>query len=95
HRRHGLLFTTPVTLVALTGLPLLARRRPRLALAVGWTAAALLLFFSRYELWYTSAYGNRFLLPVVALAALPLASLCEWAAGLLRRPAETPGAPRA
>ncbi len=92
-RRHGLLFTTPVTLVALAGLPLLARRRPRLALAVGWTAAALLLFFSRYELWYTSAYGNRFLLPVVAMAALPLAALCEWAAALLQRPRETPGTP--
>lgn len=84
-RRHGLLPTTPLTLVSLAALPLLARRRPRLALAVGMTAAALLLFFSRYELWYTSAYGNRFLMPVVALAALPLAALGEWAAARARR----------
>jgi len=87
-REHGLLPTTPVTLLSLAALPLLARRRPRAALAVGWTAAALLLFFSRYQLWDTSAFGNRFLMPVVALAALPLAALCDWAAARLRaRPA--------
>ncbi len=85
-REHGLLPTTPVTLLSLAALPLLARRHPRPALAVGWTAAALLLFFSRYELWDASAYGNRFLMPVVALAALPLAALCEWAAARLSRP---------
>jgi hypothetical protein len=83
-RRHGLLPTTPITLVSLAALPLFARRRPRLALAVGFIAAALLLFFSRYELWYTSTYGNRFLLPLVALGALPLAALCEWAAAQVR-----------
>ena len=84
-REHGLLPTTPVTLVGLAGLPLLARRRPRLAFAVGWTAVALLLFFARYRFWDSSDYGNRFLLPLVALAAVPLATLCERAAALLRR----------
>jgi hypothetical protein len=56
-------------------------------LAVAWTAAALLLFFARYELWQASAYGNRFLLPLVALGALPLATLAEWAAAKVRRAA--------
>ncbi len=84
-RAHGLLPTTPITLVSLAGLPLLARRRPRLAFAVAVAAAALLLLFSRYRFWYTSDYGNRFLLPLVALAALPLAALCEWVAGKVRR----------
>jgi hypothetical protein len=84
-REHGLLPTTPITLVSLAALPLLARRHRRLAFAVAFASAALLLLFSRYQLWYTSEYGNRFLMPLVALAALPLAALCEWAADKLRR----------
>jgi hypothetical protein len=58
-------------------LPLLARRWPAAALAVAWTAVVLLLFYARYDWWWTSEYGNRFLMPAVVLAALPLAVLAE------------------
>lgn len=73
--RRGLLWTAPVALVGLAALPLLWRRRRRLALAVLWVAVALPLVYARYDWWWTSEFGNRFLLPVVALAAVPLAAL--------------------
>lgn len=76
-QRRGLLWTAPLALVALAALPLLARRRPAAALAVAWTALVLLLFYARYDWWWTSEYGNRFLMPAVVLAALPLAALAE------------------
>jgi len=75
--RRGLLSTAPIALVGLAALPLLWRRRWRLALAVGWVALALLLLYARYDWWWTSEYGNRFLLPLVVLAALPLAAALE------------------
>jgi len=76
-QRRGLLWTAPLALVALAALPLLARRRPAAALAVAWTALVLLLFYARYDWWWTSEYGNRFLMPAVVLAALPLAVLAD------------------
>jgi hypothetical protein len=74
---HGLLFTSPITLLALLGIPALARRDRRLALYTSGTMLALFAFFSCYRLWSASHYGNRFLLPVVVLAALPLAAGLE------------------
>jgi 4-amino-4-deoxy-L-arabinose transferase-like glycosyltransferase len=76
-RQRGLLWTAPLALVALAALPLLGRRHPAAALAVAWIAVALLLFYARYDWWWTSEYGNRFLLPAVVLSALPLAALAE------------------
>lgn len=75
--RRGLLWTAPIAVVGLVALPLLARRRPRWGLAVGWVAVILPLLYARYDWWWTSEYGNRFLLPLVALACLPLAGLIE------------------
>jgi hypothetical protein len=66
-----------MALVGLAALPLLARRRPAAALAVAWCAVALLVFYARFDWWWTSEYGNRFLMPAVVLAALPLAALAE------------------
>jgi hypothetical protein len=74
-----LLFTTPVTLLSLLGIPALALRDKRMALYVSGTTIAIYLFFARYRLWDSSHYGNRFLFPLVVLAALPLAAAVDWA----------------
>jgi hypothetical protein len=72
--QHGLLLTSPITLLSLLGLPALARRDRRAALYVAGTSLAIFLFFSVYRLWSSSHFGNRFLFPLVILAALPLAA---------------------
>jgi hypothetical protein len=84
-RRHGLLATSPITLLALLGLPALARRDRKTALYVGGTMLALFGFFSCYRLWAASHYGNRFLLPLVVLAALPLAAAFDELARIIHR----------
>jgi len=85
-RTHGLLFTSPVTLLALAGLPALWRRRPRLAAHVAASSGALFLVFSTYDQWDASHYGNRFLMPLAAAMTVPLA------AGLDRLAARRPTA---
>lgn len=76
-RAHGLLFTSPITLLAMFGLYPLSRRNPRLALYLLATFVMIFLFFSTYGQWRASHYGNRFLMPVVILATVPLASLLD------------------
>lgn len=76
-RKLGLLFTTPVTLLALVGLPLLARRDRRAALYLGGTLLLIFLLFSKYQWWNASHRGNRFLMPIVVLATIPLAVLID------------------
>ena len=66
-RSQGLVFTSQATLLALIGVVCLARRRPRLALHVAVTSLALFVFYSHYREWHASDYGNRFLMPAVAL----------------------------
>jgi hypothetical protein len=78
--RHGLLLTSPVTIPSLIGLAILWRRSATYAAGLGLSSLALFLFFSSYRLWNESHYGNRFLMPIIALAAIPLASLLEWGA---------------
>jgi hypothetical protein len=74
---HGLLFSSPITLPSLAGLFLLARRHRALAWYLGGSSLALFLFFTTYDQWDASHYGNRFLMAVIALAAMPLAVLLE------------------
>jgi hypothetical protein len=81
---HGLLYSSPITLPSLAGLFLLARRHRALAWYLAGSSLALFLFFSMYDQWDASHYGNRFLMPVIALAAIPLAVLLEKAAALTR-----------
>jgi hypothetical protein len=70
----------PVTIPSLIGLAILWRRSATYAAGLGLSSLALFLFFSSYRLWNQSHYGNRFLMPIIALAAIPLASLLEWGA---------------
>jgi hypothetical protein len=85
HPTQGLLATSTVTLVSWLGFAALVRRHRRLALAIAFGSAALILFFAGYQLWDSSHYGNRHLMPVVALAALPLGALLDAAFGFFRR----------
>jgi hypothetical protein len=72
----GLFVLTPVTLVAIAALPLLARRggQPREAATIAALAIALLLYNAAYYLpfgGYTP--GPRFLIPLLPFLGLPLA----------------------
>jgi hypothetical protein len=84
-RRLGLFFTSPVTLLALVGLPMLARRDRRVALYLSGSLLLIFLLYSKYHWWHTSFHGNRFLLPIVALAAVPLGVLIDWTVQHLRK----------
>jgi hypothetical protein len=73
-REHGLLTTSPVTLLALVGLPFCFVRRPRLSAQLVITSIALFFLFSTYDQWDASHYGNRFLMPLIASFVVPLAA---------------------
>ena len=90
-RRHGLLWTSPITVVSLVGFAYLMQRRWRLGVALGSTFLLLYGFFAAYRFWNTSHYGNRFLFPVIILSALPLALLLDqlihrWRGRTIQRP---------
>lgn len=76
-RKRGLIFTTPVTLISLIGLFFLARRNRPVFFYLTATFLAFFVFFSKYRLWWASFYGNRFLMPIVILATVPLAVLID------------------
>jgi hypothetical protein len=89
-RQHGLLWTSPITVISLAGFGYLLRRRRRLGIALGATFILLYGFFAAYRFWDTSHYGNRFLFPVVILSGLPLALLLDrtfqwWRPRIMRR----------
>jgi hypothetical protein len=76
--RHGLLRTSPVVIAAWLGGWRLARRSLPLAAYAASASVALFLFYATYSPWDASHYGNRFLMPVVLLAVLPLAALLDF-----------------
>ena len=76
-RKRGLMFTTPVTLVSLIGLYFLARRNRLVFFYLTATFLAFFIFFSKYRWWWASFHGNRFLMPIVVLATVPLAVLID------------------
>ena len=84
-RQHGLLTTSPVTLISILGVARLARMRPRLAAHVAVASLALFLFYSAYREWPASHYGNRFLLPAAALCVAPLAVFLQTVADARHR----------
>lgn len=77
--RKGLIRTSPITVISFLLLPWWFKRNRAWATYVGLTAFGIFVFFSAYSLWPTSHWGNRFLMPVVALGVLPLAAaLSRW-----------------
>ena len=75
--RHGLLTTSAITIASLAGLPFLARKDWRLTACIVVGSLGLFLFYSTYDQWAASHYGNRFLMPVVSLFSVPLAAALE------------------
>jgi hypothetical protein len=84
-RRHGLLPTAPVILLAVPGWVILHRRRRDEALYVASILALLLAVLSPYRQWSTSHVGHRFLIPALVLLGAPLALACEAAFEGVRR----------
>lgn len=78
-KRKGLLRTSPITVISFLLLPWWFTSNRPWATYVGVTALGIFLFFSAYTLWPTSHWGNRFLMPVLALGVLPLAAaISRW-----------------
>jgi len=76
-RTHGLLPTAPAILLALPGLALLWRRDRGEAIVTIGIVLTLLFILAPYRGWSASHYGNRFLMPALALLAPALALACE------------------
>lgn len=85
---YGLLLYCPLVLLAAAGLSRFWRRAPLVALTVGVALITLLGTFARWQWWEGGwCYGPRFLIPLVPLLLLPLATLVDdgprWARRLL------------
>lgn len=78
-REHGLVRTSPITLISMLGFPVLIWHRRRLGTHLAVGSLALFFLFCLYDQWDASHYGNRFLMPAVAFAAIPLAALIQQA----------------
>lgn len=78
--QRGLFVLMPVTLAAVVGLPLLARRARREAVLIGLVVAAVLLYNAAYYLPFGGGSpGPRFLVPILPFLGLPLAAvLLRW-----------------
>lgn len=88
HSRHGLFPTAPAALVALLGLGRLGRRSLAVVVLVSVFTLATFLFYCTYDFVTGSDYSNRFLMPAVALTAIPLACLLD---ALIGRSHDKPG----
>ncbi len=82
----GLFTTSPLFLLALPGIVLMARRRMwRLAALVGVTLLYFLLFISSTKIWFAGwSFGPRLLVPVMGWTMIPVAlcaaTLGRWSA---------------
>lgn len=87
HPKQGMLPTSPITFIALAGFGVFWRRGRPLARFLIGVSVILLAFYACFP-WDSSHHGNRFLIPIVCLAAAPLACLLE---GLYARFGPPPG----
>jgi len=72
----GLLFFSPVLLVAALGWPELARRDRDVVVLTAGAMAGILYLYGNNEMWYGGlAWGPRFLVPLLPLITIPLASV--------------------
>jgi hypothetical protein len=76
-RRLGLFVGCPAALLAPVGVALLLRRAPRDVFLIAGCASAQLVVFAKYEQWWASSYGPRFLLTTLALTALLAAPVLQ------------------
>ncbi len=76
--RKGWFIYTPIMAVAFLGLPLLWQQHKRtLAALIATIAPYLFVAFSWWCWWYGGSYGNRALIDVYPLMAIPLALIME------------------
>ncbi len=69
---------SPVLLLSLLGLPLFWRRFRAETLLIGWIAAAYVLVYGLWFMWWGGwSWGPRFLVPLLPFLILPLASLID------------------
>jgi hypothetical protein len=74
----GLLVYCPLVLLGLAGAPRFAAAHRREALFIGLSLLTLLLLYARWQMWDGGwCWGPRFLLPVVPLLLVPVASLLD------------------
>jgi hypothetical protein len=75
----------PLLVLALPGYPSLFRKRPLETVAMAVFTLALLVLNSRFRNWQgDAAYGPRYMLPVLAVAALPALEALGWIRSRLR-----------
>lgn len=75
---HGLLSWTPVVILSLPGIVVLARRVPRVGAPLLIAVVAFYLFFTLYPDWAgISSYGNRFFISLTSIFILGLAVTLE------------------
>lgn len=84
-RDHGLIPTSPALFLVLPGFALMYRRHRREAMLTLLLGEFYLLLFATYRYWNTTAYGNRFLILLLVLAAPPTAMALEWIADRVAR----------
>ena len=73
----GLIVGCPAVLLSPLGAALLLRRVPLEGALITLSTLAQLAIFAKYEQWWTSSYGPRFLLTSVALSALLVAPVLQ------------------
>jgi hypothetical protein len=83
---HGLLTWTPLLVISLLGVALLAWKRSEVGVPLAAACVAFYLFFTLYPDWAgISSYGNRFFVSLTAVFIVGLAVALERFAKLFRR----------
>jgi hypothetical protein len=82
---HGFLVWTPVLMLAVIGVGLLARRDRNLALGLGAVLLLYLYLIGCYQDWDgLASYGNRFFVSLTPIFVIGLAAFFDWLASALQ-----------